>query len=87
MDFNWCYTALRPQLGPLDARAVFPLALWMLHWAWWTFYLAVGFIVFLVFLDKKGLPVNVSLLQLRTYILGRYRPVQDYIIVRRRARW
>ena len=83
----WCDSALQPQLGPLDARAIFPLGLWLMHWSYWTLSIAVAAIGLLVMLDKIGLPVNVALRQLRTTIVGRKRPVQDTVTFRRRCRW
>lgn len=85
----WCDTALQPRLGPLDARVVFPVGLWFLHWAYWTFVLALAAIAFLVALDKAGLPVNSAVRQFRTFILGRRRPVtgQDLRIIRNRGLW
>ena len=35
-DVLWRDTALTPKIFILDARAVFPLALWLFHWAYWT---------------------------------------------------
>ena len=32
----WRDTALTPKIFILDARAVFPIALWLFHWAYWT---------------------------------------------------
>ena len=41
-DVLWRDTGLTPKILILDARAVFPLALWLFHWAWWTAALAFG---------------------------------------------
>ena len=41
-DVLWRDTALTPKIFILDARAVFPLALWLFHWAWWTAGRSVG---------------------------------------------
>ena len=30
----WRDTGLTPKIFVLDARAAFPLALWLFHWAW-----------------------------------------------------
>jgi len=85
----WCDTALQPRLGPLDARVVFPVALWFLHWAYWTFYIAVIAIGVLVLLEKAGLPVNAAFRQFKTVLLGRRRPVpaQDVLKLRKRGLW
>ena len=41
----WRDTALTPKIFILDARAVFPLGLWLFHWAWWTACVAVAGII------------------------------------------
>ena len=41
-DVLWRDTALTPKIFILDARAVFPLALWLFHWAWWTAAIALS---------------------------------------------
>jgi hypothetical protein len=87
MKLLWCDSAIQPRLGPLDARVIFPLFLWFLHWAYWTLAIALAAVGLLVLLDKLGLPVNVAARQLRTTILGRRRPVQDPVVFRRRCRW
>lgn len=41
-DVLWRDTAITPKIFILDARAVFPLGLWLFHWAWWTAAVAGG---------------------------------------------
>ena len=51
-DVLWRDTALTPKIFILDARAVFPLALWLFHWAWWTAGLALAAIVALYLVQR-----------------------------------
>ena len=51
-DLLWRDTALTPKIFILDARAVFPLALWLFHWAWWTAGLALAAIVALYLVQR-----------------------------------
>ena len=45
----WRDTGLTPKIFILDARAIFPLALWLFHWSWWTAAIACLGIVALFF--------------------------------------
>jgi hypothetical protein len=80
-------TALRPRFLRLDARVVFPLGAWLLHWSWPTFWLALGSAVLLAALDWAGLPPEVALERLRAILAGRIRPARDVAASRRRALW
>lgn len=87
MAILWRDTGNNPRFGPLDARAVFPIFLWMLHMRWWTFCLAIFSVAVLVFLGKKGIPVNVALRQGLSLLRGKRRPVRESVDLRRRCRW
>ena len=54
-DILWRDTALTPKIFILNARAVFPLALWLFHWAWWTAGLAFTAIVALYLVQRTGM--------------------------------
>ncbi|MDR1050943.1 MAG: IcmT/TraK family protein [Deltaproteobacteria bacterium] len=83
----WAFTALQPRLGRLDARAVFPILLWLLHWSWWTFGLALAGVAFLAWLDWSGLPFEAVPGRARTLLVGRLRPALDVAVLRARADW
>ena len=87
MIIQWRNTADTPRLGPLDAKAVFPLFGWMLHMRLWTFALALGFIIFLVIIGKKGFPTGAACRHLLHYVRGKRRLVNSRSILRRRCRW
>ena len=83
----WALTALRPRLFRFDARAVFHLGLWLLHWSWWTLWVALGALAILVLLDWMGLPPEAAAARLRVVLAGRIRPASDLFAMRRRAMW
>lgn len=87
MSLLWRNTGLNPQIGPLDARSIFPISLWLLHMAWWTFSIAVLSILALVVLGKLGIPVNVAMRRFISLFLGRRRPTRDHVDFRQRCRW
>jgi intracellular multiplication protein IcmT len=74
-------------LFKLDARAVFPLGLWLLHWSWWTLWVALSALAILTALDWAGLPPEVAAARLRAVLAGRIRPAADVAAMRRRALW
>lgn len=49
----WRDTGLTPKIFILDARAIFPLALWLFHWSWWTAAIACLGIVALFFVQLR----------------------------------
>lgn len=87
MSLLWRNTGLNPQIGPLDARSVFPIGLWLIHMSWWTFGLAALCILALVALGKMGIPVNAAVRRFLSLLLGRHRPTRDLCDFRSRCRW
>lgn len=57
-----------------DYRVLFPLSLWALHMAWWTFYIALAGIVLFAGLERYGLTVTAFLRTVRRLLAGRHRP-------------
>ena len=51
----WRDTGLPPKLFIVDARAVFPLLLWLFNWAWWTAGVAFVGIVTLYLVQRTGM--------------------------------
>ncbi len=85
----WRNTSIFPKLFFLDARAVFPILIFLFHWANWTFAIAVICIALLIFLEKRGLTANIGLRFLKLYILnGKYRRTRlTASTIRKRCRW
>ena len=83
----WACSALRPRLWRLDAKAVFPLLVWLLHWSWWTLGAALFGILVLAVMDRTGLPPETCLERLRSLAAGEIRPLHEPGLLRRRAHW
>lgn len=84
----WRDTALQPKIGPLNASAVFPVMLWVFHWAWWTFWVAIISIVILFLIQRTGMSATGCLLSLRCLLIGRRRVVRVTASMwRKRCRW
>lgn len=69
----WRDTALTPKIFILDARAVFPLALWLFHWAWWTACVAMVGIVILYLVQRTGMTPLACFRALRVGFMGKRR--------------
>lgn len=88
MNVLWRDTALPAKIGPLDARAIFPLALWVFHWAWWTFYLAIICIVILYLVQRTGMSFIACIRSIRLLFVGKIRQTQTLSSrYRSRCRW
>lgn len=79
----WRDTARPARLGPVDGRAVLAILVWMFHMRMWTFYLALGVIVVLWLVERKGFSVMVALRAIGSRLAGRVRPA----ISQHRWRW
>jgi intracellular multiplication protein IcmT len=87
-DVLWRDTAISPKIFILDARAVFPLALWLFHWAWWTFFMAVACMVVLHLVQRTGMTPMACLRALRVAIIGTRRETRvNEMQWRKRCRW
>jgi intracellular multiplication protein IcmT len=83
----WCFTALRPRFFKLDAKAIFPLGLWLLHWRLWTFMVAIIGVMVMAALERWGLPPKMALGRLKVLLAGPYKPAVETSLLRRRAHW
>ena len=84
----WRDTALTPKIFILDARAVFPVALWLFHWAYWTACVAGIAIVILYLVQRTGMTPLACVRALRVAFMGRRRETtQSEVQWRQRCRW
>ena len=67
---HWRDSARTPKLFVVDAYAVFPMVLLLLHVRPWTFYLAFAATSFFIVIRKFGFPVPVFLRLARAWIAG-----------------
>ena len=87
-DVLWRDTALAPKIFILDARAIFPIALWLFHWAWWTAGIAVTCIVILFLVQRTGMTPMACLRAIRVALMGRRRETRQHELQwRKRCRW
>jgi intracellular multiplication protein IcmT len=58
----------------LDARACFPLLVFVVYWSWPTFYVAAAGVIVFSVISWAGLTVPSTLRMIRRCFVGRYRP-------------
>jgi hypothetical protein len=83
----WRYTALSPKFFCVDAKAVFPLGIFALHWSWITLTVALVSTLGLLILQRKHIPFGAFLRYLRVLLVGRFRPATDTHKFRIRSRF
>ncbi len=70
----WRYTALPVKVAILDARACFPLLVFVLYWSWMTAYIAIVGVVFFTVISWFGLTVPAVVRVGRRLLVGAVRP-------------
>lgn len=87
-DVLWRDTGLTPKILILDARAVFPLALWLFHWAWWTAGIACVAMLILFLVQRTGMTPVACFRAIRVACMGRRRETRhNESQWRKRCRW
>lgn len=81
----WRNTARTPQILGMDARAVFPVVIFSLHFSMMTFIIAIIGVAFFYILSRYGYTPIIFIRILRLKVTGPYRPVADPAIWRRRV--
>ena len=69
-ETRWRDTARPPRFFIFDARAAFPLVLFLLHIKLWTFFFALATMFFFYCLEYYGFTVIVFLRWLRSQLAG-----------------
>jgi intracellular multiplication protein IcmT len=70
----WRNTAFPVRIWLLDARACFPLLVFVLYWSWTTAYIALAGITFFTIVTWCGLTVPTMLRLLRRKLVGPVSP-------------
>jgi len=70
-DAHWRDSAREPRLFFIDAKAVFPMLLFLMHIRWWTFIVATMVVLFFTTLNRFGFSMVVFLRWLRSVLAGR----------------
>lgn len=84
----WRDTGLAPKIFILDARAIFPLALWIFHWAYWTAGIAAAGVILLYLVQRTGMSPLACFRAIRVAFIGRRRETgSNELQWRKRCRW
>ena len=67
---HWRDSARPAKFFFFDAKAAFPLLLFLVHIRWWTFILAIIAMLFFTILNRYGFSVNVFLRWFRSFLAG-----------------
>ena len=87
-DVLWRDTGIAPKIFILDARAIFPLALWLFHWSYWTAVIAVVGVLILYMVQRTGMSPLACCRAIRVAYLGGRRETRDNEVQwRKRCRW
>ena len=82
----WSDTARSPRLFVIDARALIPLSIWLLHICWETFYVGMIGVIIFAALERFNITPKTALLIIKTKLIGRRRVNYDFTVFRRRSR-
>jgi intracellular multiplication protein IcmT len=67
---SWRDSARPARFFIIDAKAAFPVLLFLLHISWWTFYIVIAATLFFTALNKFGYSVEVFLRIVRGFFAG-----------------
>lgn len=70
-DAHWRDSARSPKFFIFDAKAAFPLLLFLIHIRWWTFTVAVLAWLFFTYLNYHGFSLEVFLRWVRATLAGK----------------
>ena len=84
----WRDTGIAPKIFILDARAIFPIGLWLFHWSMLTAGIALTGIIVLYFVQRTGMSPLACLRTIRVAIFGKRRETRNHELQwRKRCRW
>ncbi len=69
-DTHWRDSARQPRFFIVDARAAFPLVLFVLHISLWTFIVAATFMLFFSMIERFGFTVKIFFRWLKAFLAG-----------------
>lgn len=70
---HWRDSARPARFFLVDARAAFPLVLFILHIKIWTFVVAIIAMIFFALLERWGFTIPVFLRWTRSFLAGKYK--------------
>lgn len=71
INAHWRDSARSAKFFIIDAKAAFPIFLFLLHIRWWTFIIAISFTLFFTMLNRFGYTVEVFLRFFRAFLAGK----------------
>lgn len=72
-DTHWRDSARQPRFFMVDARAAFPLVVFLLHISVWTFVMAMVAMLFFSMIERFGFSLTVFFRWSRSFIAGPYK--------------
>lgn len=78
VNAHWRDSARIPRFFGLDARAAFPLILFLLHIRIWTLVLAIIATLVFAIIERYGFSVSVALRRLRCLVVGNRKMSQSW---------
>lgn len=75
---HWRDSARAARFFFVDARAAFPLLLWLLHMRVWSFILAIVAMTFFALLEKYGFTLSVFTRWFRNFLAGPHKSAQPW---------
>ena len=75
---HWRDSARSPRFFMIDARAAFPLVFFLLAIHWWTFFFAIGTMIFFALLSRYGFTVPVFWRWLQSFLAGPHRVAREW---------
>jgi intracellular multiplication protein IcmT len=73
-NISWRDTGLTMRFGPVDARVLALVMVWLYHMRLWTLGIGVVGVTFLAVVEYKGYTIPNALRRLSVFIMGRHRP-------------
>ncbi len=70
----WRDTGRPVKLWVIDARACFPLLVFVVYWCWTTFYIAMSGMIIFSLIGWAGLTLPTALRTVRRFLIGSLRP-------------
>ncbi len=74
MNWHWRNSMRPARFFNLDARAVFPFLILLVHMRTYTLVLTILFTLIFIYLERRGLTFDASLRAFRLWIVGNKRP-------------
>ncbi len=74
----WRDSARSARFFMVDAKAAFPLLLFLVHIRWWTFWVAIATMTFFWILERFNFSVPIFLRFMRSFCAGKIRHAESW---------